>query len=77
MTEERGAGLLDSSSMCSFGWKDSSMSPTLKADRTAKERWAEELARSPAREQPPTTVSGRPIEPLYTRERSERPRRRD
>ena len=42
------------------------MSPTLGADRAAKERWAEELARSPAREQPPTTVSGRPIEPLYT-----------
>ena len=42
------------------------MSPTLTADRAAKERWAEELANSPAREQPPTTVSGRPIEPLYT-----------
>ena len=42
------------------------MSPTLKDDRAGKERWAEELARSPAREQPPTTVSGRPIEPLYT-----------
>ena len=24
------------------------------------------MASSPAREQPPTTVSGRPIEPLYT-----------
>jgi len=42
------------------------MSRTLKADRAGVERWAEELARSPAREQPPTTVSGRPIEPLYT-----------
>ena len=42
------------------------MSPTLLNDRAGKERWAEELARSPAREQPPTTVSGRPIEPLYT-----------
>ena len=42
------------------------MSPTLKADRAARERWAEELAKSPVREQPPTTVSGRPIEPLYT-----------
>jgi methylmalonyl-CoA mutase, N-terminal domain len=42
------------------------MSQTLTADRAAKERWAEELANSPAREQPPTTVSGRPIEPLYT-----------
>src|SRR6476660_1975159 len=30
------------------------------------DRRAEELARSPVREQPPTTVSGRPIEPLYT-----------
>jgi methylmalonyl-CoA mutase N-terminal domain/subunit len=30
------------------------------------ERWAKELARSPVREQPPTTVSGRQIEPLYT-----------
>jgi methylmalonyl-CoA mutase N-terminal domain/subunit len=30
------------------------------------ERWAEELARSPVREQPPTTVSGRLIEPLYS-----------
>ena len=42
------------------------MSQTLTADRAARERWAEELANSPAREQPPTTVSGRPIEPLYT-----------
>ena len=42
------------------------MSQTLTADRAAKDRWAEELANSPAREQPPTTVSGRSIEPLYT-----------
>ena len=42
------------------------MSQTLKADRAGRERWVEELANSPAREQPPTTVSGRPIEPLYT-----------
>ncbi len=42
------------------------MSPTLNADRTARELWAEELANSPARDQPPTTVSGRPIDPLYT-----------
>ena len=42
------------------------MNQTLKADSAARERWAQELARSPAREQPPTTVSGRPIEPLYT-----------
>jgi methylmalonyl-CoA mutase N-terminal domain/subunit len=42
------------------------MSQTMKADRAAAQRWADELARSPAREQPPTTVSGRPIQPLYT-----------
>jgi methylmalonyl-CoA mutase N-terminal domain/subunit len=42
------------------------MSPTTKAVGAARERWAEELARSPVREQPPTTVSGRPINPLYT-----------
>jgi methylmalonyl-CoA mutase, N-terminal domain len=42
------------------------MSPTLKADLAGKALWAEELANSPAREQPATTVSGRPIEPLYT-----------
>jgi len=44
------------------------MSQTLKTDPTARERWVEELAQSPALEQPPTTVSGRPIEPLYTSE---------
>jgi methylmalonyl-CoA mutase, N-terminal domain len=42
------------------------MSPTPRVDLAGKERWAEELASSPAREQPPTTVSDRPIEPLYT-----------
>src|SRR5215472_15930330 len=42
------------------------MSRSLRTDRVEMERWAEELARSPARQQPPTTVSGRPIEPLYT-----------
>ena len=42
------------------------MTPTLKADLTAKERWAQELAGAPARPQPPTTVSGRMIDPLYT-----------
>lgn len=42
------------------------MNPTLLDDRAAKERWALELARSPASEHPPTTVSGRPIEALYT-----------
>jgi methylmalonyl-CoA mutase, N-terminal domain len=42
------------------------MSPTLKADLAARELWAEEMANSPVRDQPSTTVSGRPIEPLYT-----------
>src|SRR4051794_14898014 len=42
------------------------MSRSLRTDRAERERWAEELAQSPSREQPPTTVSGRPIEPLYT-----------
>jgi methylmalonyl-CoA mutase N-terminal domain/subunit len=32
----------------------------------ARDRWQEELHRGPAREQPPTTVSGQPVEPLYT-----------
>ncbi len=44
------------------------MSQTLNAALASKDRWAEELANSPAREQPPTTVSGRPIEPLYTQD---------
>ncbi len=43
------------------------MSRTLLDDRAEKERWEEEVARSPAREQPFTTVSGRPVESLYTR----------
>ena len=34
----------------------------------ARDRWQEELRRGPAREQPPTTVSGQPVEPLYTPE---------
>jgi methylmalonyl-CoA mutase N-terminal domain/subunit len=42
------------------------MSQTLKTDPAAKARWVKELAQSPTREQPPTTVSGRPIEALYT-----------
>lgn len=42
------------------------MNRSLETDRAESKRWSEELARSPAREQPPTTVSGRPIEPLYT-----------
>jgi methylmalonyl-CoA mutase N-terminal domain/subunit len=37
-------------------------------DRTARERWEQEAARVPPRPQPPTTVSGVPIEPLYTPE---------
>src|SRR5438876_1204427 len=35
-------------------------------DRSAFERWEQENAAAPAREIPPTTVSGAPIEPLYT-----------
>ncbi len=42
------------------------MSQTVHVEGAAKERWADEIALAPAREQPPTTVSGRPIEPLYT-----------
>src|SRR5262249_21308164 len=53
--------------------KDSSMSRTLRTDRAGMDRWAEELARSPGREQSPTTVSGRPIEPLYTPDDLNRP----
>ena len=44
------------------------MSQTLKTDPGGRKRWVDELANSPARQQPPTTVSGRPIEPLYTPE---------
>jgi methylmalonyl-CoA mutase N-terminal domain/subunit len=35
-------------------------------DRTAQERWERENAAAPLREQPPTTVSGVPIEALYS-----------
>ena len=35
-------------------------------ERTAFERWQQENAAAPAREIPPTTVSGVPVEPLYT-----------
>jgi methylmalonyl-CoA mutase N-terminal domain/subunit len=35
-------------------------------DTAARERWEKEAAAAPAREQPPTTVSSLPIEPLYT-----------
>jgi methylmalonyl-CoA mutase N-terminal domain/subunit len=37
-------------------------------DTAARERFEHELAKSPERPQPPTTVSGVPIEPLYTPE---------
>jgi methylmalonyl-CoA mutase N-terminal domain/subunit len=37
-------------------------------DRSAAERWEKEHAAAPTRPQPPTTVSGVPIEPLYTPE---------
>jgi len=35
-------------------------------DRSAFERWEEENSAAPARDIPPTTVSGTPIDPLYT-----------
>jgi methylmalonyl-CoA mutase N-terminal domain/subunit len=38
------------------------------ADTAAHERWEREVAAAPVREQPPTTVSSVPIEPLYTPE---------
>ncbi len=37
-------------------------------DTAAHERWEKEIAAAPRREQPPTTVSSVPIEPLYTPE---------
>jgi hypothetical protein len=37
-------------------------------DRTAFDHWAKESAEAPVRPQPPTTVSGVPIEALYTPE---------
>src|SRR5207253_7082184 len=37
-------------------------------DTAARERWAKENAAAPPRPEPPTTVSGAPIEPLYTPE---------
>ncbi len=37
-------------------------------DTAARERWEKEIAAAPQREQPPTTVSNVPIEPLYTPE---------
>ena len=38
-------------------------------DRNAAERWEQETAAAPVRETPPTTVSGVPVEPLYTAEK--------
>src|SRR5437868_8005419 len=35
-------------------------------DQTAHDRWLAELAKAPSRPEPPTTVSGVPIAPLYT-----------
>src|SRR5919109_4531084 len=35
-------------------------------DTAARQRWEQEAAAAPRREQPPTTVSGAPVEPLYT-----------
>ena len=37
-------------------------------DTEARDRWEREAAAAPARPEPPTTVSGVPIEPLYTPE---------
>jgi methylmalonyl-CoA mutase N-terminal domain/subunit len=37
-------------------------------DTAARDRWEKEVAAAPSREQPPTTVSSVPIEPLYTPE---------
>src|SRR5262249_43276589 len=37
-------------------------------DTAAGERWEKEVAAAPHREQPPTTVSSVPIDPLYTPE---------
>jgi methylmalonyl-CoA mutase N-terminal domain/subunit len=35
-------------------------------DTAARQRWEKELSAAPVREQPPTTVSSVPVEPLYT-----------
>ncbi len=42
------------------------MAESTTVTREGLDRWSEELARTPAREQPPTTVSGRAIDALYT-----------
>lgn len=41
---------------------------TTVTNTAAQDRWEKEAAAAPPREQPPTTVSGTPIEPLYTPE---------
>lgn len=41
-------------------------------DTAAQDRWLKEVAAAPARPEPPTTVSGVPIEPLYTPESLDR-----
>ena len=38
------------------------------AAQSEKERWERENAAAPVRDQPPTTVSGAPVEALYTPE---------
>jgi methylmalonyl-CoA mutase N-terminal domain/subunit len=43
------------------------MTPTA-TECASRERWEKELAAAPVREQPPTTVSSVPIDPLYTPE---------
>jgi methylmalonyl-CoA mutase, N-terminal domain len=35
-------------------------------DTAARERWEKEVGKAPTRPEPPTTVSGTPIDPLYT-----------
>src|SRR5436190_1406385 len=35
-------------------------------DTAARQRWENEVGKAPTRPEPPTTVSGTPIEPLYT-----------
>src|SRR5262249_15640898 len=47
--------------------KDRSAMATV-TDRSAQDRWQQEAAAAPQREQPPTTVSSVPIEPLYSPE---------
>src|SRR6516162_9369627 len=46
--------------------KDATMATA--TDRAAQERWEKENARAPLRPEPPTTVSGVPIDALYSPE---------